>query len=339
MKLKNLLFTSIFMLVFSVGVSYGQWSTYTCDVTPELADPVWSKASTTDGKTDVTNFPNAVLCSVIDDPDIADNKLIQIEELVGDNRESWALDLGGGFSDATIGATAVFRTKPTAAAIAWGLADEDHLFFYFSMRNGAFQEEMKWYTGEVLADRMALTAALPGEDWHIFRITMINDAVNVYLDEDPFPFISGTTTQTTGNSMLRFGDNNTGPMSGQIYDWIAWDTTGAYAPGEGTPLPSELTGLPGGGTSTADLSASGNLSAYPNPFNGTTTIAYQVENTSMIRMDVYDVTGKLARNLVNEVKVAGSHEIQFNSEGMPAGMYYCQVRAGNSVSVVKLLAR
>lgn len=172
-------------------------------------------------------------------------------------------------------------------------------------------------------------------------MTLKNDAVNVYLDEDPLAIITGITPKTTDNSIVRFGINNTKPaFQGQLFDWIAWDATGAYAPGEGTALPSELTGLPGGGpSSVSDIRTTENLSAYPNPFTSGTTIAYKVETTSMTRIDVYDVTGKLVKNLFNDIQVPGTHELKFSGENMPAGMYYCHARSGNSVSVVKMLLR
>lgn len=49
MKAKNLLLTTLFLLAFGLGSTYSQWVTYTCEVTPDQADPVWLKGSTTPG--------------------------------------------------------------------------------------------------------------------------------------------------------------------------------------------------------------------------------------------------------------------------------------------------
>ena len=171
-------------------------------------------------------------------------------------------------------------------------------------------------------------------------MTLKNDATALYVNEDALAVIAGNSSKATSDNFMKVGDNSGGTRSGNLYDWIIWDVSGAYAPGEGTALPSDLTGLPGGGPSSArDLNMESNLSAFPNPFTGTTTIAYSVETTSMTRLDVYDVTGKLVKNLFNDIQVPGRHEIAFSAEGMPAGMYYCRARSDNSVSVVKMLLR
>ena len=241
MKAKTLLFISFFLFAFGMNAAYGQWTVYDCGVTPDQADPVWEKGSTTPGTTDGSE---PVLCTVVDDAAITGNKLLKVERLEGVNRESWKTTVGGGFTDASIGATVVWRVKPTEGLIAIAADDgKEYMYSYMSVRNGAFQEETKYnFPGILNADRADITFSIPGTDWYIFRMTLINDALNIYLNEDPFPIITGTTPKTTSNTIVRFGINNTTPeFQGQLYDWIVWDSTGAYAPGEGTALPSELT--------------------------------------------------------------------------------------------------
>ena len=173
-------------------------------------------------------------------------------------------------------------------------------------------------------------------DWHIFRFTLKNDQVNVYLDEDPTPFISATITEADTVAHIRFGDNKKNQFSGSFYDWFIFDVSGAFAPGEGTPLPGILTGLPT--TSVRDnLETGGILSVYPNPFTGNTRIGYEVKTNSMTRIDVIDMTGKLVNNLINEVQFPGKHEVIFNAEGLTSGMYYCRMRSGGLVSVTKIM--
>ncbi|HPS39936.1 MAG TPA: T9SS type A sorting domain-containing protein [Candidatus Cloacimonadota bacterium] len=54
------------------------------------------------------------------------------------------------------------------------------------------------------------------------------------------------------------------------------------------------------------------LSNYPNPFNPTTTIAYQLPKNGKVRMDIYNLKGQHVTTLVDEVKVAGSHTAIWN---------------------------
>lgn len=66
---------------------------------------------------------------------------------------------------------------------------------------------------------------------------------------------------------------------------------------------------------------------YPNPFNPTTTINYQVPAESFVRLKVYDVIGKEVAILINEIKQAGSYNINFNSTGLSSGIYLYRMEA------------
>jgi len=76
--------------------------------------------------------------------------------------------------------------------------------------------------------------------WHIFRLTKDGEQINLYIDENPEPVASVTAPTTTTENYFRFGDGNGGSTLGGYIDWIIWDTTGTYAPGEGNALPDSL---------------------------------------------------------------------------------------------------
>jgi len=67
--------------------------------------------------------------------------------------------------------------------------------------------------------------------------------------------------------------------------------------------------------------------AYPNPFNPSTTIRYEVPTSSRVRIAVYDVLGREVAVLVDEVKQTGQHSVTWNADGMASGMYYCRLEA------------
>jgi len=67
---------------------------------------------------------------------------------------------------------------------------------------------------------------------------------------------------------------------------------------------------------------------YPNPFNPVTTISYDLPEDGIVTLKVYDILGREVRTLVNEMKSAGSHSIQFNSEGLAGGTYFLRLQAG-----------
>ena len=75
---------------------------------------------------------------------------------------------------------------------------------------------------------------------------------------------------------------------------------------------------------------------YPNPFNPSTTIAYSVQEKSLVSIKVYDLTGQVVSTLVNEEKGAGTYEITFSAENLSSGVYFYKMTAGNFTAVKKL---
>ncbi len=71
--------------------------------------------------------------------------------------------------------------------------------------------------------------------------------------------------------------------------------------------------------------------AYPNPFNPSTTIRFDVPEEGFITMNVYNITGKLVETLVNEILPTGSHSMQWNPVNLSSGVYIVQLKAGETV--------
>lgn len=74
---------------------------------------------------------------------------------------------------------------------------------------------------------------------------------------------------------------------------------------------------------------------YPNPFNPTTEINYALPYSSFVSLKVYNSLGQEVSTLVNETKQAGSYRINFNAAGLPSGVYYYILRAGNENEFVQ----
>ncbi len=79
------------------------------------------------------------------------------------------------------------------------------------------------------------------------------------------------------------------------------------------------------------------LMNYPNPFNSTTRIQYNLPARSHVNMKIFNVTGALMANLVNETQIAGHHEIMFDGSELSRGIYFCQIRAGKDFQVHKMI--
>ena len=76
---------------------------------------------------------------------------------------------------------------------------------------------------------------------------------------------------------------------------------------------------------------------FPNPFNPTTTISYQLPSNGFTTLKVYDVLGREAATLVNELKNAGTYFVQWNASQFTSGVYFAKMTAGSFSSTKKLL--
>jgi hypothetical protein len=76
---------------------------------------------------------------------------------------------------------------------------------------------------------------------------------------------------------------------------------------------------------------------FPNPFNPTTTIQYQLPADARVTLKVYDILGSEVATLVNEEQEAGYKEIQFNGSNIASGMYIYRLTADGYVSIKKML--
>jgi hypothetical protein len=68
---------------------------------------------------------------------------------------------------------------------------------------------------------------------------------------------------------------------------------------------------------------------FPNPFNPTTVIRYQLPAAGQVHLTVLDLLGREVAGLVNEDQQAGIHEVSFNGAGMASGVYMYCLRTGS----------
>jgi uncharacterized protein (DUF362 family) len=98
------------------------------------------------------------------------------------------------------------------------------------------------------------------------------------------------------------------------------------------------------GTATA-IHASGESSpmsfalhdCYPNPFNPSTTISYQLAARNRVTLKVYDSRGREVAKLVEAEQSAGSHSITWNASGLSSGIYFARLRAGGFLETRKMV--
>jgi len=76
---------------------------------------------------------------------------------------------------------------------------------------------------------------------------------------------------------------------------------------------------------------------YPNPFNPSTKIKYSIPASGIVSIKVFDVLGNEVESLVNEEKLAGSHEVIFSAGSYTSGVYFYKLQAGGIVEIKKMV--
>ena len=75
---------------------------------------------------------------------------------------------------------------------------------------------------------------------------------------------------------------------------------------------------------------------YPNPFNPSTVIRYQLPDRRTVSLKVYSLLGTELATLVDGIQDAGDKSIVWNASGMPSGIYFCKLIAGDRSEVRKM---
>jgi flagellar hook assembly protein FlgD len=76
---------------------------------------------------------------------------------------------------------------------------------------------------------------------------------------------------------------------------------------------------------------------FPNPFNPTTVIGYQLSAVSNVELSIYNILGEKVTTLVSEKQNAGHHQVEWNASGFASGVYYYRIEAGEFVDVKKMV--
>ena len=76
---------------------------------------------------------------------------------------------------------------------------------------------------------------------------------------------------------------------------------------------------------------------YPNPFNPSTSIQYLIGSRQFVTLKVYDVLGNEIAILVNEELQAGEYEVEFDGTGLPSGIYFYKLQAGDYNQTKKMI--
>ncbi len=77
--------------------------------------------------------------------------------------------------------------------------------------------------------------------------------------------------------------------------------------------------------------------AYPDPFNPSTTVVFELPTAGATRLAVYDILGREVRTLIQGQQVAGVYRVVFDATGLASGMYVVRLEAGAYVGTQKCM--
>lgn len=77
--------------------------------------------------------------------------------------------------------------------------------------------------------------------------------------------------------------------------------------------------------------------AYPNPFNPSTRIGFSLNQPSQVEVTVFDLSGQKIEELLEDWRLAGSYQVDFDATGLPSGIYLVRLKAGDQSAAQKLI--
>ena len=272
---------------------------------------------------------------VIDDPDIAGNKILKYLNPDGTTMYRYIFPESWTGEDLTM----IARVK--------GENDEayDRIFdLEWRNANAGTRDVLRLYGHD---SRIKLEKAgvdtFPDMDlfsWHTYRIAVSGDTARVYVDENPDPIVTGVSTASSTENYIKIGDGS-GEHIGGYLDWYILDLTGAYAPGEGTPIPEQL--YVDDYTVAVEKIGSGApkqfqlYQNYPNPFNPTTAIHFDLPAANHVEISVFNALGAKVATLADADYESGRYLVQFDAAAYASGVYFYKIQAGEITEVRKML--
>jgi hypothetical protein len=76
---------------------------------------------------------------------------------------------------------------------------------------------------------------------------------------------------------------------------------------------------------------------FPNPFSGSTEIAYELANVSEVSFSIMDLSGRRVMEFNEGNMPAGKHTFKLESGSLEAGIYFYTIKAGNFVQTKQMV--
>lgn len=138
-------------------------------------------------------------------------------------------------------------------------------------------------------------------------------------------------------------DGDTGEISGRPTTEGEYAFTIRCTDSYGTPRTDDqdfvinvyaTTGIPG--EEVAVPSSFALVGNYPNPFNSSTVIKFRLAESGHVTVEIFNVLGQRVETLVSGAIEAGEHELVWNGDNVPSGIYFYRLTAGDRSAIRKM---
>ncbi|MBN2104692.1 T9SS type A sorting domain-containing protein [bacterium] len=206
--------------------------------------------------------------------------------------------------------------------LAYSTYDEEFLVAWGDPRNGG------WENMDLYAQRLGIDSADNMSFLDDDRINTVTHTENIPIDITEVSETSplGVAHNPSTNKFLVAYQYNDASTDRNIYGHIFYGTemftdVGSH---EFAPDAFELSGN------------------YPNPFNPSTTVSFEIPSQAEVSVRIYDIQGRTIAELCEESMSAGLHMVQWDGtddQGMqvPSGIYVCRVQHGRDMKSTKMM--
>ena len=80
----------------------------------------------------------------------------------------------------------------------------------------------------------------------------------------------------------------------------------------------------------------GQLCIYPNPASNILTFSFTLNQSALVNLEVTNQVGQVVATILDESISEGKHQVTWNAEGLPSGIYFYRLKAGNRSSAGKM---
>ena len=168
-----------------------------------------------------------------------------------------------------------------------------------------------------------------GDNWLLVNSEMLPYATNLVQDKKDRLFLISGDIYVSEDGGISWNTLNSG-IENKLISSLGVDALGNVYAGTAFEGTYKLVDTPVSVENSDEniINDFGLSQNFPNPFNPSTIIHFQLPVSGFVTLKVYDILGREVAILLNENKPIGNYEVEFNAKNIPSGVYFYTLSAG-----------